>query len=91
VLPIFLEEEESEMPRANHPVDSVLNYFKHASVDAAELTLHVAKGIVKDRKASGDTKEQLVRRPVPKPRKAKVVKPTHEPYVPNTANFPSER
>jgi hypothetical protein len=37
------------MPRASNPIDTVVNYFKTAPLDAAVLALHVAKGIVKDR------------------------------------------
>lgn len=38
------------MPRSTHPIDAVQRYFRTADLPAAELALHVARGIVKDRK-----------------------------------------
>ncbi len=37
------------MPRANHPVDAVLRYFRTAEPAAAEQALHVARTILKER------------------------------------------
>lgn len=63
------------MPRANNPIDKVLDYFKHADINAAEVALHMAKGILRDRVTAGDTRETLVRKPKAKVKKAKVPAP----------------
>jgi hypothetical protein len=63
------------MPRANNPIDKVLDYFKHADINAAEVALHMAKGILRDRVAAGTTEATLVRKAAPK-KKAKAKVPT---------------
>lgn len=48
------------MPRSNHPIDAVQKFFRTADLPAAELALHVARGIVKDRKDVDATRGPVV-------------------------------
>lgn len=42
------------MPRASNPVDAVMTYVKTAPIESVEQALHIARGIVKDRKAAAE-------------------------------------
>lgn len=56
------------MPRANHPIDKVLEYFRTAPLDAAEQALHVARNILKERSTANVRETNMPLLPA-KPRK----------------------
>jgi hypothetical protein len=70
------------MPRASNPIDKVLEYFKHADINAADVALHMIKGILKDRRAAGETAETVVR----KKRLVRKAKPASTPAGERIAN-----
>jgi hypothetical protein len=74
------------MPRATHPITGVLHYFKTAPLDAAEVALHMAKEVVRDRQQTAPVRPVTAKAPAkPRKAKAKVTAPPPPPTPPVAA------